>query len=81
MRLELVMQRIYTDAYIMEPEIMTEIDDFIANLEYMAHGLGFQMGPNMELVLELEDNDRPHIPTKYHWCYYFVDNDTRTLFW
>ncbi|OSX61051.1 hypothetical protein POSPLADRAFT_1047329 [Postia placenta MAD-698-R-SB12] len=74
-------KRIYTDAYIMEPEIMTEIDDFIANLEYMAHGLGFQMGPNMELVLELEDNDRPHIPTKYHWCYYFVDNDTRTLFW
>ncbi|OSX66022.1 hypothetical protein POSPLADRAFT_1130945 [Postia placenta MAD-698-R-SB12] len=74
-------RRIYTDAYIMDPEIMAEIDDFIALLQHLSNGLEFQMGPSMELVLELEDNTKPDRLTKYHWCYYFVDSDTRTLFW
>ncbi|OCH87222.1 hypothetical protein OBBRIDRAFT_796401 [Obba rivulosa] len=71
-------RRIYTDAYLCDSTIACEIDAFVELLDDMMHDERVQLPSGYELVLELESRTPK---TGYNWCYYFVNNDKRTLFW
>ncbi|KAH9922509.1 uncharacterized protein B0H18DRAFT_1017929 [Fomitopsis serialis] len=58
-------RKIYTEAWLCDPDVLDEIEDFAAQLR--------------RVVLELEVN--PTKETKHYWTYYFVNHDERVLFW
>lgn len=70
-------QKIYTDADIRDPNILVEIESFANALEEHAKEEKISIPLGSELVLELEregDHD-------YTWSYYFVDIESKSLFW
>ncbi|PCH35237.1 hypothetical protein WOLCODRAFT_125636 [Wolfiporia cocos MD-104 SS10] len=72
-------KRIYTDAYLCSPIILSDIEDFISVLGDMVDTIGSPLPPNHELVLDLQQDKAS--PGQHQWCYYYVDSETRTLFW
>ncbi|CCM03271.1 uncharacterized protein FIBRA_05399 [Fibroporia radiculosa] len=74
-------KKIFTEAYLCDPDIFLEIDDFAAQVEEVIQAQPNPLPEHVELVLELEENKKENKETKHHWCYYFVDHKSRTLFW
>lgn len=86
-------QRIYTEAYLYDEEILDEIEDFVHRLEEIVQEKHFELPRNIDLVLELEviaEEDRAAAayidlksgePIMHHWTYYYVNHDERVLFW
>ncbi|TFY63078.1 hypothetical protein EVJ58_g3460 [Rhodofomes roseus] len=72
-------RKIYTEAWLCDPETLDEIEDFAALLEEVARDDKKDIPPDSELVLELEVN--PTKETKHYWAYYYVDHAERVLFW
>lgn len=70
-------QRILTDAYLYDDEILLNINLFIRQMEETLHGKSITLAPDVETVLELFD-----YPDSTVGCgYYFVDHKSRCLFW
>ncbi|TFY63080.1 hypothetical protein EVJ58_g3462 [Rhodofomes roseus] len=83
-------RRTYTEAWLCDPEILEEIEDFAVRLEELVRSLEFTLPPDAELVLELEripahapshDDLESGKPSKHYWTYYYVDHAERVLFW
>ena len=81
----------YTEAYLYDPTISCEIEDFALRLEEIVQEKCFELPPSVDLVLELEDipvEDR-HRHTDWdtgeqcvhHWTYYYANHEERVLFW
>ena len=69
------MKKILTDVYLYDPELSTEIHAFAAFLDSK------RTSPlptnNFDLVLDVIKAG----VNKIIWAYYYVDHDTKTLFW
>ncbi|KAH9914799.1 uncharacterized protein B0H18DRAFT_1125286 [Fomitopsis serialis] len=80
-------RRIYTEAWIYDPAILEEIEDFAHRLDEEVQKNNFVLPPNAELVLELEDvPEEAHvaglaIDVTHYWTYYYVNHAERVLFW
>ena len=83
------LQRIYTEAWLCDSEELEEIEDFLVRLDEEVQDLGYELPPDAELVLELE-NIPPGAehkdlvtekPAKHYWTYYYVNHAARVLFW
>ncbi|KZT69939.1 hypothetical protein DAEQUDRAFT_725919 [Daedalea quercina L-15889] len=85
-------RRIYTEAWLCDPAILEEVEDFAFRLEEAARDSGYYPLPvDAELVLELEnippDAEQVRLdldsgkPVEHYWTYYFVDHAERVLFW
>lgn len=74
-------QNIFTDAWLCDPEVLSEIEDFATCLEEMAREGNMTIPPGSELVLELEARTSGNAETKHYWTYYFVNHTERVLFW
>ena len=71
-------QRIYTDCDIRKPEIVEMLDTFAKEIDERVFEQDLVLPTQRELVLFLEERK---LSGGYNWCYYFVDHETRTLFW
>ena len=69
------MKKIYTDVYMYDPSLSKEIQAFASYLERS------RTTPlptdNYELVLDVIEMETDKIV----WAYYYVDHDSKTLFW
>ncbi|KAI0717330.1 hypothetical protein C8Q72DRAFT_891558 [Fomitopsis betulina] len=83
-------RRIYTEAWLCDPEVLDEIEDFLVHLDETTYTSGCMLPPDAELVLELENippnanehNDlETNKPAKHYWTYYYVNHASRLLFW
>jgi hypothetical protein len=72
------MQKIVTEANLYHAEVMHDIDSFIEHIDNVMRLKGIKLGPEVELVLEpMLSKDGTDIVCGY----YFVDHETRCLFW
>ncbi|KZT04473.1 uncharacterized protein LAESUDRAFT_296031 [Laetiporus sulphureus 93-53] len=69
---------IYTDEYLCDPNVLREIEDFVAVLDRIVEEQNIQLPPGAELVLDLRTD--PETEERY-WCYYYVNHKDRVLFW
>ena len=72
------MQNIFTDANLCDPLIFHEILRLVAAVDEEVALLNFQLPPDCDLVLELEETSEDGI---WNWLYYFADHTNRVLFW
>lgn len=75
------LQKILTEAWLCDPEVLDEIEDFAACLFKVARDGDMTIPSGSELVLELEANLTDNAQTKNYWTYYFVNHAERVLFW
>ena len=68
------MQRIYTEAYLCDKQVSSEIDQFQTYLFRYIEENDVAIPLDSELVLELSHET-------HSWRYYFVDHTSRSLFW
>ena len=71
-------QRIYTDCDVRNPKILKTLDTFSKEIDDRISEQSLVLPVQRELVLFLEERK---VSGGYNWCYYFVDHETRTLFW
>ncbi|KAH9922512.1 uncharacterized protein B0H18DRAFT_514205 [Fomitopsis serialis] len=83
-------RKTYTEAWLCDPDILEEIEDFAARLDEAVQLLGYTLPPETELVLELEQIPKEAgpvtdlesgKPSKHYWTYYYVNHAERVLFW
>ncbi|TFY82261.1 hypothetical protein EWM64_g1751 [Hericium alpestre] len=72
-------RHIFTDAYVYDPLIADEAEQFIAHLDEILKLYSKSLPPNYELVLEIEPWDDGEF--QLMWGYYYIDHDTRSQFW
>ena len=74
------MKRIYTDVYMYDHNLSAEIQEFAAHLDRERTRLRgtFDFPTNhYDLVLDIRTTE----DDETIWAYYYVDHNTRTLFW
>ena len=73
-----LLQRIYTDCDVRDPQVLGTLHAFVRILEEMVRENGFTLPVDHDLVLFLEP--RTTMPG-FNWIYYYADHTSRTLFW
>ncbi|KAJ3491302.1 hypothetical protein NLI96_g802 [Meripilus lineatus] len=71
-------QRVYTDANVCDTVILREVECFLHALEKYAEEEFIKIPPKSELVIELT---KPDGGEDLVWEYYYVNPESRTLFW
>ncbi|TFY75367.1 hypothetical protein EWM64_g8648 [Hericium alpestre] len=72
-------RRIFTDAYVYEPAVAEEVEQFVLHINEIVKLQSKLLPPNHELVLEIEPSAWDTGETL--WGYYYIDHDTRSQFW
>ncbi|KAH9899337.1 hypothetical protein C8Q73DRAFT_638403 [Cubamyces lactineus] len=71
-------KRLYTDADVRDRTMIIILEAFEDTLREMITSQGIILPPDHELVLHLEERK---ISGGYNWLYYYVNHETRSLFW
>ena len=72
------MKKIFTDVYMYDPTLSTEIQTFAERLEERTRTLATPLPTqNYDLVLDIITMGKDNVA----WAYYYVDHDSKTLFW
>lgn len=71
-------QRVYTDANLYDPKILSQLMEDIALCENFIHTGGLEMPTNIDLVMHLDYKEED--PSIIENNYYYVDHDSRTIF-
>ena len=71
-------KKIFTDVYMYDPTLCTEIQTFAECLEERTRTLAMPLPTqNYDLVLDIITMGKDNVA----WAYHYVDHDSKTLFW
>ncbi|TFY78299.1 hypothetical protein EWM64_g5711 [Hericium alpestre] len=70
-------RHIFTENYMYDKAWRTDVERLISHLGMLLLRQDKELPPNHDLVVEVEVTDDGNM----YWFYYYVDHDTRSIFW